>query len=142
MRFVGCSLGCGAEMREKDRDVHEQVQCLRRLGGGERGRGGLGSAAKKTTKTGTKNQNKKMKKKMEEEEETSLPTIESMKMHDKQQQKQKRAAARGQNPATQKAIDSGSRAGTPVAVRTAPNTPANRNFRGSVSRQSLPDIER
>ena len=135
MRFVECSLGCGAEMREKDRMVHETVQCLRRMGGGRDG--GHSSSTKKKKKKNTK---KKPNQQQEERNDAALPTIDKMEKHN---QKEQTKAARGQNPATHKVIDSGSRTGTPSGVRTMPNTPANKGaFRASQSRQSLPDIER
>jgi hypothetical protein len=100
------------------------------------GRAGESPAKRKST---TK---KKKKKNQHQQEDNGLPTIEKMQARDlEQQQKQQKIAARGQNPATQKAIDGGSRTGTPSRVRTAPAKKG--GFRGGIaSRQSLPDIER
>ena len=30
LRMVFCSLGCGDEVRERDREMHETVECIRR----------------------------------------------------------------------------------------------------------------
>jgi ankyrin repeat protein len=137
MRFVTCSLGCGAEMREKDRQVHETVQCLRRMGGGKNQGHGSGSGKKNLGKKyGNQKKTKTTSPENNDNDVASLPTIESMRTHNLKEERKK---LRGQNPATQKAIDSGSRTGTPVGTRTVPNTPAKGRYRGE-SRQSLPGI--
>ena len=137
MRFVACSLGCGAEMREKDRQVHETVQCLRRMGGGKKheGRGSGSGKESLGQKYGHQKKTKITSPENNGNDATSLPTIERMRAHNLKARKQ----VRGQNPATMKAIDTGSRTGTPVGTRTVPNTPAQGRYRGD-SRQSLPEI--
>ena len=136
MRFVKCGLGCGAEMREKDRLVHETVQCLRRMGGSHGEKGASKSGAKRSQK---KKKSLLTTANIGNPKVGELPIINSSTPVRRIGVNADRGASRGQNPATAKMIDTGSRMGTPAGIRSVPSSSHGARI-GMASRQSLPGI--